>query len=263
YLKGITPNDISIEDYARCNELIKNNAVINFLSLQGYEIVNYSIFELAGSPSLISQDILPLKTKLITDGTLFNRMQKDLGWMLITGKYPIKWLSDKLFYNNMHNNENFLKLLQKSSALPSDIPRFFYGHLFMPHPPFYFDKKGNRKKSEIVYKESKENNTDAYLEYVAYTNNKIKELTSAIKGNTKGKAVIILMGDHGFRKATNDGDKTHYFENKNAIYFPERDYHLFYDSVSAVNQFRIVFNTLFHQNFPILKDSTIFLTDKK
>ncbi|MEO6221408.1 MAG: hypothetical protein ABIO81_13330, partial [Ginsengibacter sp.] len=95
YLKGITPNDISIEDYARCNELIRNNEVINFLSLQGYEIVNYSIFDLAGNPSLISQDFLPLKTKLITDGTLFNRMHKDLGWMLITGKYPIKWLSDK------------------------------------------------------------------------------------------------------------------------------------------------------------------------
>ncbi len=71
------------------------------------------------------------------------------------------------------------------------------------------------------------------------------------------------MGDHGFRKAANDKDKTHYFENQNAVYFPVNDYHLVYDSVSTVNQFRIIFNTLFRQNFPILKDSTIFLTDKK
>lgn len=263
YMTGINPGGISIEDYASCNELVKKNAVINFLSTQGYEIVNYSIFDLVGNPSLISQDILPLKTKLITDGTLFNRMQKDLGWILLTGKYEIKWLSDRIFYNNLHNNETFINHFEKSSLKRKARPRFFYGHLFMPHPPYYFDKNGNRKKSEIIYKESKEINTNAYLEYVTYTNTKIKELISTIKQNTKGEAVIIFMGDHGFRKDTNDSDKTHYFENQNAVYFPAKDYHLFYDNVSAVNQFRIIFNALFRQNFPLLKDSTIFLTDKK
>ncbi len=263
YLTGIDPNAVAIEDYARCNQLIKENALINFLSLQGYDIVNYSIFDLAGNPSLISQDILPLKTKLITDGTLFNRMQKDIGWMLLTGKYEIKWISGRLFYDNMHNNETFISLLKKSSLKSTGKPRFFYAHLFMPHPPFYFDKNGKLKESEVIYKESQDVNTGAYLEYITYTNTKIKELISALKKNTNGKAVIIFMGDHGFRKDTDDGDKTHYFENQDAVYFPSKDYHLLYDSVSAVNQFRIVFNTLFNQDFPILKDSTIFLTDKK
>ncbi|MEO6289913.1 MAG: hypothetical protein ABIO76_08335, partial [Ginsengibacter sp.] len=87
YLAGINPSEISIEDYSRCNGLIRNNAVINFLSAQGYEIINYSIFDLAGNPSFVSQDVLPLKTKLITDRTLFGRMRIDLGWMLFTGKF--------------------------------------------------------------------------------------------------------------------------------------------------------------------------------
>lgn len=263
YLTGIKPNEISIEDYARCNELIKKNEVINFLSMKGYEIVNYSIFDLAGNPSLISQDILPLKTKLITDATLFNRLHKDIGWMLLSGKFEVKWLSNGIVYTNLHNNEKFLDLLTQSSSTISKTPRFFYGHLLMPHPPYYFDKEGNSKQSDIVYKEWQELNTGSYLEYVTYTNTKIKELISAIKQNTKGQAVIIFMGDHGFRKATNNGDKTHYFENQNAVYFPAKDYHLFYDSVSGVNEFRIIFNTIFRQAFPILKDSTVFLTDKK
>ena len=263
YLPGINPDEISIENYARCNELIKKNAVINFLALQGYEIVNYSIFDLAGNPSLISQNILPLKTKLITDGTLFNRIQKDLLWMMVTGKYQIKWLADKVFYENMHNNETFINELEKSSSTRSAEPRFFYGHLYMPHSPFYFDKNGKAKESEVIYKESKESNVNAYLEYVSYANARIRELISTIKKNTKGQAVIIFMGDHGFRKPIADNDKTHYFENQNAIYFPANDYHLFYDSVSGVNQFRVIFNSLFRQNFPLLKDSTIFLTDKK
>ncbi len=263
YLAGINPSAISIEDYARCNELIKNNAVISFLSIQGYEIINYSIFDLAGNPSLVSQNILPLKTKLITDRTLFGRMRKDLGWMLFTGKFKIKWLSDKLFYDNMRNNETILSKLEQSSLAQAKTPRFFYGHLFMPHPPFYFDGKGNMQKSDVVYKVSKDINTEAYLEYVTYTNTRLKKLITAIKQNTKGRAVIIFMGDHGFRKPTIDKDTSHFFENQNAVYFPGNYYRLFNNHITGVNQFRVIFNALFQQEFPLLKDSTFFLADKK
>ena len=263
YLQGITPDSISIEDYARCNNLIKENMVIDFLSTQGYGIINYSIFDLAGHPSTVHQDFLPLQTKLITDGTLLNRMQKDIGWMLLTGKHKWQWLADKMYYSNMHNNETFLNEIEKSSSLNTGKPSFFYAHFFMPHPPFYFDKKGVLKDGATIYKEAEELNIAAYLEYVDYTNTKIGKLIAAIKRNTMGKAVIILMGDHGFRKFTADGDTTHFFQNQNAVYFPSGDYHLLYDSISAVNQFGAVFNTLFHQNFPILNDSTVFLTDKK
>ncbi|MEO6289143.1 MAG: sulfatase-like hydrolase/transferase, partial [Ginsengibacter sp.] len=231
--------------------------------IQGYEIINYSIFDLAGNPSLVSQNILPLKTKLITDRTLFGRMRKDLGWMLFTGKFKIKWLSDKLFYDNMRNNENILSKLEQSSLALAKTPRFFYGHLFMPHPPFYFDGKGNMQKSDIIYKVSKDINTEAYLEYVTYTNTRLKQLITAIKQNTKSRAVVIFMGDHGFRKATIDKNTSHFFENQNAVYFPGNDYRLFNDHITGVNQFRVIFNALFQQEFPLIKDSTFFLVDKK
>lgn len=263
YLKGITNGEVSIEDYARCNELIRKNEVIDFLSSLGYDIVNYSIFDLAGNPSLTTQNFLPLKTKLITDATLLNRAQKDLGWHLATGPYKIKWFSQKLIYANKRNNEMFLKLVKDASSIVNKTPRFFYVHFFLPHLPYYYRKDGNLKKEEVLLSEWNRWITSPYLEYVTYTNSKIKELISTIKANTKDESVIIFMGDHGFRKATDDNDKTHYFENQDAVYFPSGDYHLFYDSVSAVNQFKIIFNTLFQQKFPLLKDSTIFLTDKK
>ncbi len=263
YLKGITNGEVSIEDYARCNELIRKNEVINFLSTQGYDIVNYSIFDLAGSPSLTTQNLLPLKTKLITDATLLNRAQKDLLWNFTVGRFKIKWFSQKLIYANKHTNEMFARLVENASSVSNKTPKFFYAHFFLPHLPYYYRQDGNLKNETVLLKEWNKWITPSYLEYVTYTNTKIKELISVIKQNTKGEAVIIFMGDHGFRKPTNDGDRTHYFENQDAVYFPSKDYHLFYDSASAVNQFRIIFNSLFHQNFPILKDSTIFLTDKK
>ncbi|MEO6188784.1 MAG: sulfatase-like hydrolase/transferase [Ginsengibacter sp.] len=263
YLSGIEPSKIGIEDYARCNELIKSNSVIKILSSLGYEIVNYSIFDLPGNPAMIRQDFLPLKTKLITDGTLLSRLRKDLMWRLLTGKFKIDWLADQYFYDNMHNNDEILKRLIASSTTFSKSPRFFYAHLFMPHPPFYFDEKGNLKPPAVIFTQSEEKNVEAYLSYVAYTNARIRELIQAIKNNTKTKPVIILMGDHGFRKELDRKELSHYFANQNAVFFPSKDYDLFYDSITAVNQFRLVLNTVFKQILPILKDSTVFLTDKK
>ncbi|MEP7251310.1 MAG: sulfatase-like hydrolase/transferase [Ginsengibacter sp.] len=263
YLNGVNGGAVSIEDYARCNELIRNNEVIKFLSLQGYHIVNYSIFDLAGNPSLTSQSFLPLKTKLISDATLFNRMQKDLLWNFNVGRFKIKWLAHRLMYANENSNNMFMNLVKKAPSDSNKIPRFIYAHFFLPHLPYYYTKDGVLRDEATLLKEWNRKIAPSYLDYVTYTNTKIKELISAIKANTKGEAVIIFMGDHGFRKFTGDGDSTHFFQNQNAVYFPSRDYHLLYDSVSAVNQFGIVFNTLFHQNFPILNDSTVFLTDKK
>ena len=90
------------------------------------------------------------------------------------------------------------------------------------------------------------------------------DLISTIKKNTGGNAVIIFMSDHGFRYIPNGKDLPGYaFNNQNAVYFPDGDYHLFYDSISAVNQFRVIFNKMFRQNLPLLKDSSIFLITKE
>ena len=75
--------------------------------------------------------------------------------------------------------------------------------------------------------------------------------------------MIIFLGDHGFRHTTDPADLSNYFQNQNALYFPDREYHLLHDSISTVNEFRITFNKLFDAGFPLLKDSSIFLTDKK
>ncbi len=71
YLKGFRDKSaMSIRDYGNCNTLIRNNQVIRFLSSRGYEIVNNSVFDLAGHPSFVYQFLLPQKTNLITERTL-------------------------------------------------------------------------------------------------------------------------------------------------------------------------------------------------
>jgi len=265
YLGGFfNPKACTADDYAYCNNLIKNDEVIKFLSYQGYDIANYSVFDLAGNPSKVDQSFLPLKTKLITDRTLFGYLKKDIAWMLYTGKWEIKWLTENTFYQQVTNNERLIAGVERESETKAKRPRFIYGHIYLPHPPFFFDRNNRLKDKATIYREGiADRLPQAYLDYIPYTNGKIKELIETIQRNSHDSAIIIFMGDHGFREKTVSLNPAVNFQNQNAVYFPDKDYHLLYDSITNVNMFRVVFDKLFKQNIPLLKDTSIFLQDKQ
>lgn len=259
YIDGITPERITSDDYAACNKLIRENEVCKYFSATGYDIVNYSIFDIAGNPAPVNQDFLPLKARLITDRTLWGRVKKDLFWNLLTGKFQVKWLAEDQVYLYKQNNNKLIELVKSEADKKAAKPRFIYAHYNMPHPPYYYDKDGNEiEKLKLSHEYDGDKNL--YLGYVQYSNSKIKELVNAILTNSNGQAVIIIMGDHGFRN-----DKTIkqevFFQNQNAVYIPGKNYRQLYDSISAVNQFKVVINTLFNQSIPLSKDSTVFLKD--
>jgi Sulfatase len=263
YLEGL--KDIKggpAKEYLYLSDLIRKNDLMSFLTARGYEIVNCSIFDLLGNPSPVDESLLPLKTKLITDQTLYSRFSRDIGWFFF--RFIRNPLAEKEIDQSLANDNMLIDKVKKSSAAPSGRPRFIYGHFNMPHPPYFYDKMGNRKKGVAPYSPSDEDHVRDYLDYLSYTNRQAEEMIRVIKKNTRGKAVILLMGDHGLRYRDRLGYNPLFFlQNQNAAYFPDQDYHLFYDSISGVNQFRVVLNTLFKQNIPLLKDSTVNVKDKK
>lgn len=253
----------SEHDYASCERLIRHNAVTGFLAARGYSIVNYSIFDLDHHPSIVQQRVLPLKDKLINEATFTYRLSDELGWHHYE-QWPFlqRYLSH-IPYETLENDAVLLEKVQMESRQTHTAPVFVYTHLEMPHAPFVFAADGRLKTpKELSPLEGTESLSD-YTGYLPYTNAKLKKLVTDIQQNTKNTAVIILMGDHGLRCEIPGEDHSHYFQNLNAVYFPERDYHLLYDSISGVNQFRVVFNQLFGQQMPLLKDSTLFITDRK
>jgi hypothetical protein len=251
-----------VAEYYYLSDLIKDNALMDWLHSIGYDIVNCSIFDLHGRPSPITESLLPLQTRLITDQTFYSRFYRDIGWNFY--QFTVNPLSEKEIDLSLNNDNRLIARLEAASTTPSPHPRFFYGHFNIPHPPYYFDKQGNRRKVRTPYKSIDEDNVQDYLDYLNYTNQKAKELIDTILINSRGKAVIIFMGDHGLRYHDRLGyNPLSFVQNQNAVYFPERDYHLFYDSISGVNQFRVVLNTLFGQNLPLLKDSIVNVKDKK
>jgi hypothetical protein len=263
YLDAIDSNGkVDRYEYLNCTSLIKENEVIKFLGMNGYTIVNLSIFDLAGNPSIVQQSFLPLKTKMITEGTLFARIYRDFEWFFFSNKILSK-IFGKAAYAYLEHRDNNEKLFREAiiqSTIKSNEPRFIYTHLYMPHFPFFFDRYGNKRPDSLLFQEAKQLNPANYVEYIPYVNSKIRELVDTIQKNTHSSAVIILLGDHGFRKG---GDSSiDIFRNLNATFFPDKLHSQLYDSMSNVNYFRTMFNTLFNQQFPLLKDSTIYLTDK-
>jgi|HubBroStandDraft_1064217.scaffolds.fasta_scaffold05001_6 hypothetical protein len=251
-----------VAEYYYLSDLIKDNDLMYWLETTGYDIVNCSIFDLRGHPSPITESLLPLQTRLITDQTLYSRFYRDIGWNFY--QFTVNPLSKKEIDLSLNNDNKLIARLLAASAAPSARPRFFYGHFNIPHPPYYFDKQGGRRKVLTPYKSIDEDNVQDYLDYLNYTNQKAEEMIDAILTNTRGQAVIIFMGDHGLRYHDRLGyNPVSFVQNQNAVYFPGKDYHLFYDSISGVNQFRVVLNTLLGQSLPMLKDSIVNVKDKK
>jgi hypothetical protein len=77
-----------------------------------------------------------------------------------------------------------------------------------------------------------------------------------LQQETDGKAVILLMSDHGYQESVIKSEKLPFY-NLNAIYLPQKNYEGWYNGISNVNQFRVLFNTLFHAQIPLLTDSVV------
>lgn len=262
YILGLNDKSQLVpQDFTNTYQLIRNNRVINVFSSLGYQLKMYSIFDIAGQPAKVWQSFLPTNTRLITERTLAARLNTSINSLLIQ-RFRIKYFIMKNNMKYFYSNEKYLKLVTEEAAKKDNQPKFVYAHFVMPHCPFIFDSLGRRKDDKQIYEENLTNPPKAYLNYLPYTNKRLKELVLHIRKNDPN-AVILLCGDHGYRSNTKEPRPLSHLQNLNAVYFPDRDYSRWSDTTIFVNQFRIVFNQLFQFKYPLLADSTIFLGEKK
>lgn len=243
-------------DLSYALQLISNNLAMQTLKANGYEIINHSGFDIAGNPTPIEETFMPAKTKLITAQTFLSRIQRDLGYHLSL----LNTAPDRA-YRELHNNTKLYDLTMQTAVQPHKQPRFVYTHLMMPHYPYYFDKNGKPMDPARILPEANNSNKKDYAEYLQYTNKKILQLADHILHSAAQPPVIIIMSDHGFRHFTTSVPREYHFMNLNAIYLPRKNYTGFYDGMSNVNQFRVLFNTMFQSPSAALKDSSIYLKD--
>jgi hypothetical protein len=238
-----------------CYEKIKSSNVLKFLNAEGYKFYNYSIFDFPGQPAPHYDSFLPRKSELITSQTFISRIVKDIQFNIATGKFPFKAFLQKLNYDNLHNNNYIIKHTIELAGQNNLQPKFVYAHLIMPHYPYYFNSKG---KPLAIGNDTGQNMKD-YIEYLQYCNQQILQLVDHLLSASSKPPVIMLLGDHGFRHFTKKQPRRYYFLNLNAVLLPNKNYKKFYDGITGVNQFRVLLNTQFNAQLPLIKDSTIYL----
>jgi hypothetical protein len=231
------------------DQLPANSVVADFLKNQGYEIKAFTLFDFMGIQNFYGIDHNPMR--------FLNRTFLHL----IEVKSGRAHLSP--FYVEKQKNLAVIDSLKAMSHQKVAQPRFVYAHIYLPHPPFFYDERGEVMTDEYALGAiSKEK----YLSQLKYVNILIADMIEQLLSDTTYKPVIILQGDHGFRFL--QGEQSHNTPEEgstilNAYYLPDKDYRTFYDSITPVNSFRLILNNYFGTGLPLLRDTSYYLQEEK
>lgn len=244
-------------DMLLCRNIINNNNVGHFFENNGYSIHNFSFFDVQGQKKAITNYYFHPKSRILNFGTFVNRFQRDVLPNYFSKK---KW--EAVEKNDYNNDEAVDSLLRKLVTTATGKPRFVYTHFTRPHQPYYVDRNGNFVNTWYDTRLGFEPIKKAYTEHVLYTNKRLLQLIDLILEKSAQPPVILLASDHGFRQFPGGGEKKYYFMNLCSVYLPNGNYKNFYDGLTPVNTFRVILNSQFGQQLPLLKDSTSFLVEK-
>jgi hypothetical protein len=261
YLPRLEGRNQSLHDRKICYEAINSNPVADFFKSQGYSFQNFGVFRFAEKLPYHTTPFYLAGTDLIRAQTLVSRLNRDIRFNLVT-RFKISSEIARLAYIQKGINESLYQKAWGEIQQPTTTdPRFVYIHLQMPHEPYYFNSKG------IAYPVDSLTvgnifNQHQYLQYLQYGNNRYLKLIDHILKHAKQPPIVIFMSDHGYREYNAQLFGTQYqFMNINMVRLPGKDTTQFYKGMSAVNQFRVILNTAFKQQLPLLKDSTILLSE--
>lgn len=234
------------------------------LAAGGYNLINHSIFNFAGTQNLKEPFFNFDIENILTLETLWGRVNKDIWWNVSLRLYSPAEIGDKITQTALPRRNqtiaNITNTLQELKKQPTK-PVFVYTHLILPHNPFIYTKEGDVRHLSMHDHEAGKTKDSLYTQQVLYANTVIDSITSLVTSTPSSRPkVVIIAGDHGYRNPEM-GDKIRdkEFANLNAIYFSDKNYAVLNDSMSSVNLFRIISNKYFGAKLPLLKDSTIML----
>ena len=250
-----------LRDLLPATKNVYKNQLIPLLEKENYQIFNHSIFNIDSYPATTPVfDIFDIRG-LYREYNFAFKAFSDMSYHLPT---RIRFLFKE---DQFHVNARLRDQLDSSifwqvattAYHQKERPKFVYAHFSIPHSPYTYDSVGQHVTpypwgTHFSWK-------DSYLQQLVYSNKVMLKLVNFIQANATRPTVIILQGDHGFRFFD---EKYNYkeFLNLNAVYFSNGNYGQFTDSTTNVNTFRIVLNTFFKKEYPLLDDRLYFMKFK-
>ena len=134
-------------------------------------------------------------------------------------------------------------------------PKFVFAHLLMPHVPYVFAEDGSIRTDPGFYSGPESEPIDetyrrlGYTGEVTYLNRRVLEFAQAALGGGEVPPIIVILGDHGFRRENR-------LQNLGAYLVPESVRPDFRPSITPVNVFRTIFDGSFGASLPQLPDQS-------
>ena len=167
-------------------------------------------------------------------------------------EYLGKWLPTR----NALENRDYRQYLQNVYALSSlekipNIPekKFVYAHLYITHQPFVFYSDG--RFHPFLIQDNK-----AYRDQVIFLNQRLIGIIKTILAKSDPQPIVVIQSDHSYLPRE---DRVKIL---NAYYFPDGGDQNLYETITPVNTFRLVFNTYFDGNYPLLQDISHYIDAK-
>ena len=256
--------------------LLRNNKVVRFLKSIGYKYYHLGSWwgPTRKSKNADENFIYPNKIKLDLDEFSFKLFKTTIAYSAILNFFPnLLFNKNEKNIANIDANRILYKFNQFKYIPYKKGPKFVFAHFLSTHPPYFFDKSGQRftkdqqlndidKKTWGCKKEIK-----LYLESIEFTNTKIKELVNNILSNSSTTPIIIIQSDEGpvFKYWTKNTSK--YLNMRAgifcALYFPNVDKKALKRLVTPVNIFRFVFNHYLGTSLPYFKNIVYRYKSKK
>jgi len=264
-LIGETPYETDDQELEVLGELLRHSLVREKFEEMGYNTVAFSSkadwlnMEDAAYFFDVSEDVpyldrqettnfhqLFLKTtavRIASDTGMLKRLETiDLPLWLLRYFDPVINISDSRYAEYQQN----LYSLQKLMAAP-DLPgnKLVIAHLMVTHSSFVFNPDGS-------FREAPDDTREAYLNQITYANGQLIKIVKNILAKSSKPPVIILQADHSIMPYK-ERVKIFY-----ALYLPDGGSEKIPATMTPVNNFRLVFNTYFGADYPLLEDESHF-----
>jgi len=168
-------------------------------------------------------------------------------------------------------NYSFKKMSELSEM---EGAKFIFAHITAPHPPFVFDEHGNSITPAYGFTFNDANdfpgNREEYLKgYVGqlqHLNRLLEQTIEVILSQSDTPPIIIIQADHGPGMLTDftsleDTCLEERFSIFAAYHLPDAPPETIPDDITPVNIFRIIFNTYFSTDLPMLDKASYYLKD--
>lgn len=219
-------------------KLLDDNAVQETVSNMGYETISF------GSGFLWTEwrDADVFITPPYGPMTEFETVVLDSSYARILDDLDIVNFDDIHAESFRARTHLVLESFDKLANAPG--PKFVFIHLIVPHSPFAFDENGDPIAPDKI------DASEGYIGQVKFVNKFILPGLKTLIQKSAIPPVIILQGDHGPLLEDNPAAR---MKILNAYYLPKGTEAL-YPAISPVNSFRVVFNSYFGAEFPLLED---------